>query len=43
MPWLVMPASGSCQLLPGVSSASAGPIAVNQPVGREPLARLAKA
>jgi peptidoglycan hydrolase-like protein with peptidoglycan-binding domain len=39
MLWLVMPASGSCQLLPGVSSASAGPIAINQPVGRGPLAR----
>jgi peptidoglycan hydrolase-like protein with peptidoglycan-binding domain len=38
MLWLVMPASGSCQLLPGVSSASSGPIAINQPVGRGPLA-----
>lgn len=39
MLWLVMPASGSCQLLPGVSSAGSGPIAINQPVGRGPLAR----
>ena len=37
MLWLVMPASGSCQLLPGLSSASSGPIAINQPVGRGPL------
>ena len=34
-----MAASGSCQLLPGLSSASAGPIAINQPVGRGSLAR----
>lgn len=39
MLWLVMPASGSCQLLPGLSSASVGPIAISQPVGRGPLAR----
>ena len=43
MLWLVMPASGSCQLLPGVSSASSGLIAINQPVGRGPLARSNKA
>ena len=34
MLWLVMSASGSCQLLPGVSSASSGLFAINQPVGR---------
>jgi peptidoglycan hydrolase-like protein with peptidoglycan-binding domain len=39
MLWLVMPASGSCQLLPDLSSASSGPIAISQPVGRGPLAR----
>ena len=39
MLWLVMPASGSCQLLPSDSSASSGPIAISQPVGRGPLAR----
>jgi peptidoglycan hydrolase-like protein with peptidoglycan-binding domain len=37
MLWLVMPASGSCQLLPGLLSS--GPIAISQPVGRGPLAR----
>jgi peptidoglycan hydrolase-like protein with peptidoglycan-binding domain len=39
MLWLVMPASGSCQLLPDLSSPSSGPIAISQPVGRGPLAR----
>ncbi len=39
MLWLVMPSSGSCQLLPSDASASSGPIAISQPVGRGPLAR----
>jgi putative peptidoglycan binding protein len=39
MRWLVMPAVGSCQLMPLLSSGSAGPVAIKQPVGRGPLAR----
>jgi len=37
--WLVMPAAGSCQPLPGLSAAASGPIAISQPVGQGPLAR----
>jgi peptidoglycan hydrolase-like protein with peptidoglycan-binding domain len=39
MRWLVMPAVGSCQLVPLLSSGAAGPVAISQPVGRGPLAR----
>ena len=39
MLWLVMPAAGSCQLLPGLSGAASGPIAISQPVGQGRLAR----
>jgi hypothetical protein len=39
MRWLVMPAVGSCQLLPLLSSGFTGPVAISAPVGRGPLAR----
>src|SRR3981189_1506827 len=39
MRWLVMPAVGSCQLLSVLSSGFTGPVAINAPVGRGPLAR----
>src|SRR5260370_8860058 len=39
MRWLVMPAVGSCQLLPVLSSGFPGPVAISAPVGRGPLAR----
>jgi peptidoglycan hydrolase-like protein with peptidoglycan-binding domain len=42
MLWTVMPATGSCQLLPLTASQSgstAGPISISQPVGRGPLAQ----
>lgn len=40
--WTIMPAFGSCQLMPLVSSGSStttGPIAISQPVGQGPKAR----
>ena len=39
MRWLVMPAVGSCQSLPVLSSGFSGPVAISAPVGRGPLAR----
>ena len=39
MLWLVMPSSGSCQLLQAVSEVVSGPVSINLPVGRGPLAR----
>jgi len=39
MRWLIMPAVGSCQLVPLLSSGATGPVAISQPVGRGPLAR----
>jgi len=41
MLWTVMPATGSCQLVPLIPSSSptAGPVSISQPVGRGPLAR----
>ena len=39
MRWLVMPAVGSCQSLPVLSSGFTGPVAISAPVGRGPLAR----
>ena len=39
MRWLIMPAVGSCQLVPLLSSGATGPVAIGQPVGRGPLAR----
>src|SRR5260370_5233065 len=39
MRWLVMPAVGSCQLLPLLSAGFTRPVAISAPVGRGPLAR----
>src|SRR5260370_570687 len=39
MRWLVMPAVGSCQLLPVLSPGFTGPVAISAPVGPGPLAR----
>ncbi len=43
MRWTIMPATGSCQLLPLVASGapgtSAGPVAITKPVGQGPMAR----
>ena len=40
MRWTVMPAAGSCLLVPLISSGSStGPISISQPVGQGPLAR----